>query len=324
MYSIEELTNIADKGIRNLSIPDEPKRLYEPIRYTLATGGKRIRPVLVLAACNMYSNSIDKAVYPAIAIELFHNFTLIHDDIMDKAPIRRNQPTVFAKWGADAAILSGDALNILAYQLVAKTEKDSLAQVINIFNTLAIGVCDGQQLDMDFETSHYITEEEYLNMIELKTSVLLKGALQIGATIGNAPQSDIFKLGEFGVNLGLAFQLQDDLLDAYGDSSTFGKKIGGDIVANKKTFLTIKAFSLAKGKSLELLSSYFKAQGVDPLVKVQEVLKIYDEVGGKQITEDKINQYFDKAIAALNKVNVNEEKKMVLTCLAERIMKRDR
>ncbi len=324
MYSIEELTNIADKGIRNLSIPDEPKRLYEPIRYTLATGGKRIRPVLVLAACNMYSNSIDKAVYPAIAIELFHNFTLIHDDIMDKAPIRRNQPTVFAKWGADAAILSGDALNILAYQLVAKTEKDSLAQVINIFNTLAIGVCDGQQLDMDFETSHYITEEEYLNMIELKTSVLLKGALQIGATIGNAPQSDIFKLGEFGVNLGLAFQLQDDLLDAYGDSSTFGKKIGGDIVANKKTFLTIKAFSLAKGKSLELLSSYFKAQGVDPLVKVQEVLKIYDEVGVKQITEDKINQYFDKAIAALNKVNVNEEKKMVLTCLAERIMKRDR
>ena len=324
MYSIEELTDIADKGILNLSIPEEPKRLYEPIRYTLASGGKRIRPVLVLAACNMYSNSVDKALYPAIAIELFHNFTLIHDDIMDKAPIRRNQPTVFAKWGSDIAILSGDALNILAYQLLAKSDKEILSQVINTFNKIALGVCDGQQYDMDFETAQYITQEEYLNMIELKTSVLLKGALQIGGIVAGAPQSDIIKLGEFGLNLGLAFQLQDDLLDAFGNSSTFGKKIGGDIVANKKTFLTIKAFSLAKGKSLELLSSYFKAEGVDPLQKVQEVLKIYNEVGVKEITEEKINEYFDNALSALDKMSVNGEKKVVLKSIAEKMMNRDR
>jgi len=324
MYSIEELTEIADKGILNLSIPEEPKRLYEPIRYTLASGGKRIRPVLVLAACNMYSNSVDKALYPAIAIELFHNFTLIHDDIMDKAPIRRNQPTVFAKWGSDIAILSGDALNILAYQLLAKSDKEILSQVINTFNKIALGVCDGQQYDMDFETAQYITQEEYLNMIELKTSVLLKGALQIGGIVAGAPQSDIIKLGEFGLNLGLAFQLQDDLLDAFGNSSTFGKKIGGDIVANKKTFLTIKAFSLAKGKSLELLSSYFKVEGVDPLQKVQEVLKIYNEVGVKEITEEKINEYFDNALSALDKMSVNGEKKVVLKSIAEKMMNRDR
>lgn len=324
MYSIEELTDIADKGILNLSIPEEPKRLYEPIRYTLASGGKRIRPVLVLAACNMFSNAVDKALYPALAIELFHNFTLIHDDIMDKAPIRRNQPTVFAKWGQDIAILSGDALNILAYQLLARSDKEIMAQVITTFNKIALGVCDGQQYDMDFEAAQYITQEEYLNMIELKTSVLLKGALQIGGIVAGAPQPDILKLGEFGLNLGLAFQLQDDLLDAFGNSNTFGKKIGGDIVANKKTFLTIKAFSLAKGKSLELLSSYFKAEGVDPVQKVQEVLKIYNEVGVKEITEKKINEYFDNALKALEGINISSEKKVVLQTIAERIMNRDR
>lgn len=324
MYSIEELTDIADKGIHNISIPEEPNRLYEPIRYTLASGGKRIRPVLVLAACNMYSNSIDKALYPALAIELFHNFTLIHDDIMDKAPIRRNQPTVYAKWGQDIAILSGDALNILAYQLLAKSDKEILAQVLNTFNKIALSVCDGQQYDMDFETAQYITQEEYLNMIELKTSVLLKGALQIGGIVAGAPQSDVIKLGEFGLNLGLAFQLQDDLLDAYGNSNTFGKKIGGDIVANKKTYLTIKAFSLAKGKSLELLSSYFKAQNVDPIQKVQEVLKIYNELEVKHETEAKINEYFDNALVALDKINISSEKKTVLLSLAQRMMNRDR
>ncbi|MDD3566829.1 MAG: polyprenyl synthetase family protein [Bacteroidales bacterium] len=324
MYSIEELTDIADKGILNLSIPEEPKRLYEPIRYTLASGGKRIRPVLVLAACNMFSNAVDKALYPALAIELFHNFTLIHDDIMDKAPIRRNQPTVFAKWGQDIAILSGDALNILAYQLLARSDKEIMAQVITTFNKIALGVCDGQQYDMDFETAQYITQEEYLNMIELKTSVLLKGALEIGGIVAGAPHPDILKLGTFGLNLGLAFQLQDDLLDAFGNSNTFGKKIGGDIVANKKTFLTIKAFSLAKGKSLELLSSYFKAEGVDPVQKVQEVLKIYNEVGVKEITEEKINEYFDNALKALEGINVSSEKKVVLQTIAERIMNRDR
>jgi geranylgeranyl diphosphate synthase, type II len=236
MYSFSQLVDLTDKGINSLTFPETPIRLYDPIRYTLASGGKRIRPVLVLAACNVYSNSIDKALHPALAIELFHNFTLIHDDIMDHAPLRRNQPTVFAKWGQDVAILSGDALNILAYQLLSKTDKEYLIQVLNVFNTIALGVCDGQQLDMDFETTQYVTQEEYITMIDLKTSILLKGALQIGGIIGGASHSDITNLGEFGRNLGLAFQLQDDLLDAYGDSNSFGKKIGGDIVANKKLF----------------------------------------------------------------------------------------
>jgi geranylgeranyl diphosphate synthase type II len=322
MYSITELVNIVDKGIMSLSIPNEPKRLYDPIRYTLASGGKRIRPVLVLAACNMYSNSIDKAVYPALAIELFHNFTLIHDDIMDKAPLRRNQPTVFAKWGQDIAILSGDALNIIAYQLLSKTDQENLGQVLSTFNRIALAVCDGQQMDMDFETSQFVSHEEYISMIELKTSVLLQGAMQIGGILGNASHADVIKLGEFGLNLGLAFQLQDDLLDAYGNTSTFGKKIGGDIIANKKTFLTIKAFSLAKGKSLEMLSSYYKAQGIDPLTKVQGVLSIYNEIGVKEITEQKITEYYQTSLKALDRINVSSEKKDVLNCLAQKIMER--
>jgi geranylgeranyl diphosphate synthase type II len=322
MYTIAELVNIIDKGVINLSIPKHPQRLYEPILYTLASGGKRVRPVLVLAAYNAFSESIDKALYPALAIELFHNFTLIHDDIMDKAPLRRNQPTVYAKWGSDVAILSGDALNILAYQLLSKTDIAHLSPVLNVFNTIALGVCDGQQMDMDFESTHYVSQEEYITMIELKTSILLKGALQIGGIIGGASQSDINNLGEFGRNLGLAFQLQDDLLDSYADSSTFGKIIGGDIIANKKTFLTINAFDLAKGNTLEMLNSYFKAENIDPTQKVNGVIGIYNEVGVKQITEEKIDEYYKNALKALEKISVKPEKKEVLYLLAKMIMER--
>jgi geranylgeranyl diphosphate synthase type II len=323
MYSLESLSEIVDKGIINLSIPKEPKRLYEPIRYTLASGGKRIRPVLVLAACNAFSESIEKALNPALAIELFHNFTLIHDDIMDNAPIRRNNPTVFAKWNSDIAILSGDALSILAYQLLSKTDKEFLIPVLNVFNSLALGVCDGQQMDMDFETNQYVTQDEYLTMIELKTSILLKGALQIGAIIGGASQSDITQIGEFGKNLGLAFQLQDDLLDSYGDVNSFGKKIGGDILANKKTFLAIKAYSLAKGNSFDLLNSYFKAENIDPQQKIEGVLKIYNEIGVKELTKAKIDEYSQNAMAALNKISIYPERKDILSCLAEKIMNRN-
>jgi geranylgeranyl diphosphate synthase, type II len=324
MYSIVQLNEIIEKGIITLSIPKEPKKLYDPIRYTLASGGKRIRPVLALAANNAFSNSIDNAIYPALAIELFHNFTLIHDDIMDNAPLRRGQPTVFAKWGKDIAILSGDALNILAYQLLSKTDQSNLSQVLNVFNSVALGVCDGQQMDMDFETSPYVTQDEYITMIELKTSVLLKGALQIGGIVGGATRSDIINLGEFGKNLGLAFQLQDDLLDSYGDSISFGKRIGGDIIENKKTFLTIKAFNLAKGNTLEMLNGYFKAENIDPLKKVNGVINIYDEIGIKQITEEKISEYYQAAIKSLDKISVKPEKKDILHCLAKMIMERNK
>ncbi len=322
MYNIIELTELVDRGIKNLSIPEEPSLLYTPIRYTLASGGKRIRPVLVLVSCNVYSESVDDAIFPALAVELFHNFTLIHDDIMDNAPLRRNQPTVHKKWGPNVAILSGDALYVMAYQLLSKTEKSKLGKVLSVFNDIALGVCEGQQMDMDFETTPFVSQEEYLQMIELKTSVLIKGALQIGGIIGGAPEADIIKLGEFGLNLGIAFQLQDDLLDSYGDPNIFGKKIGGDIAANKKTFLTIKAFSLAKGNSLDLLNSYFKAENIDPGKKISGVKTIYDELGIKKITEEKIQEFYQKALIAYEKLSGDFNRKSVLLSLAENIMGR--
>jgi geranylgeranyl diphosphate synthase type II len=322
MYSIQQLTELVEKGIHNLTVPSEPALLYDPIKYTLASGGKRVRPVLVLVACNLYSDSIDKAVFPALAIELFHNFTLIHDDIMDNAPLRRNKPTVFAKWGQNIAILSGDALNVMAYQLLAKTDKTHLGNVLSVFNKIALGVCEGQQLDMDFETAPFVTPDEYTQMIELKTSVLIKGALQIGGIIGGATASDLIHLGDFGLNLGIAFQLQDDLLDIYGDSNAFGKQVGGDIVANKKTFLTIKALSLAKGKTLDLLNGYIKAENLDPDKKVAGVKDIYEELGVKKIAEAKIQEYYQKAILSFDKLKVNQERKNLLKCLADNIMSR--
>jgi geranylgeranyl diphosphate synthase type II len=241
---------------------------------------------------------------------------------MDNAPLRRNQPTVYNKWGPNIAILSGDAMYVMAYQLLAKTEKSKLGKVLSVFNDIALGVCEGQQMDMDFETTQFVTQEEYLKMIELKTSVLVKGALQIGGIIGGAPDSDIIKLGEFGLNLGIAFQLQDDLLDSYGDSNIFGKKIGGDIIANKKTFLTIKAFSLAKGNTLDLLNGYFKAENIDPEKKVSGVKEIYDKLGIKQITEEKIQEFYQKALIAYEKLNENFDRKHILLSLAESIMGR--
>ncbi len=322
MYSIEQLSEFINKALGGINIPNEPKNLYAPIRYGLSTGGKRLRPVFSLAACNAFSNNIDQAIFPSLAIEVFHNFTLVHDDIMDNAPTRRNQPTVFAKWGSNVAILSGDAMNVLAYQLLGKTNKEILPQIFFIFNEIAIGVCEGQQMDMDFETAHYVAEEEYLKMIELKTAVLIKGALEIGATIGGAKRDDIIKIGLFGKYLGLAFQLQDDLLDTFGDAQVFGKRIGGDIVSNKKTYLTVKGFNLAKGKQLELLNGYYKAQNVDPNQKIEGVKAIYNELGIKEITEQKIQEFYQTSITNLESLSVNDENKQVLICLAEKVMER--
>lgn len=322
MYNLEQLSDLVEKSLMALSIPSEPQNLYKPIRYAIASGGKRIRPVLTLAGCNAFSQTIDHAIFPALALEVFHNFTLVHDDIMDNAPLRRNHPTVYAKWGQNTAILSGDAMNVLAYQLLGRTSKEYLPQVFSVFNTIALSVCEGQQMDMDFESSPFVTQEEYIKMIELKTAVLVKGALEIGAILGGASSSDVNKIGEFGKNLGLAFQLQDDLLDTYGDVSVFGKRIGGDIVANKKTFLTVKGFNLAKGKQLELLSSYFKAQNIEPETKIFEVKKIYDEYGIKEITEQKIQECFNLSQQSLEKLSVKSDKKETLNSLADKIMER--
>lgn len=323
MYSIDELSGILEKALNNLNIPEEPQNLYKPIEYILSSGGKRIRPVLTLAACNMFKEKIDQAIYPALAVEVFHNFTLIHDDIMDNADMRRGKETVHKKWDNNVGILSGDAMSILAYKLIVKTDPKYIASIIDVFNDFALGICEGQQYDMDFETMKYVTQEEYTKMIELKTSVLLKGALQIGAIIGDAKESDIIEIGNFGRNIGIAFQLQDDLLDAYGDTKVFGKKQGGDIVANKKTILTIKAFSNARGSSLEKLSSLYQSTNIDESTKIAEVIKIFDETKVKEETELLISSYYQKAMESFNKIDVNPSRKEVLELISQKIMSRN-
>ena len=322
MYSLKELIELIDAEIKGLKLPESPVLLYTPITYTLDSGGKRIRPALVLAACNLFSDSVVNAIPSALAVELFHNFTLIHDDIMDNAPLRRNRPTVFKQWGQNVAILSGDALCILAYQQLAKTDVAFLRKIFPIFNGIALNICEGQQMDMDFETAPFVTQEEYLRMIELKTAALLKGSLQIGGTIGGGSAQDIINLGEFGLNLGIAFQLQDDLLDAYGDLNVFGKQIGNDIVTNKKTFLAIKALSVAKGHTLELLRGYFNARDIEPGKKIAGVKNIYNELGIDKITENIILEYHNRALVAFDKINVKDDRKDILLSIAQTIMGR--
>ena len=322
MYSIQELSDIVEKSINQTNLPQQPERLYEPIKYILSTGGKRIRPVLTLAACNVFSNTIDDAIYPALAVEVFHNFTLIHDDIMDNAYMRRNKQTVHVKWDNNVAILSGDAMSIYAYQLLQKVKPTILPSVLNVFNTFAMGICEGQQMDMDFESKSFVAQEEYIRMIELKTSVLLEGALKIGAIIGGASNSDVLNIGEFGRNMGIAFQLQDDLLDTYGDVHVFGKKIGGDIVANKKTILTVMALSHAKGSDLELLNSYYKLPNMDPAMKVDAVVALYNSLKVKDYVEELIESYHKKALSHLGKISVAPAQKVILEELTERLMTR--
>lgn len=324
MYSAEELSGMFENALANLKFPEEPQNLYEPIKYILYTGGKRLRPLLTLASCNLFKESVDKAIFPALAIEVFHNFTLVHDDMMDNADIRRGKETIHRKWNFNVGILSGDAMSILAYKLLSKTDKQFVVPVLETFNEFSLGICEGQQLDMDFENVRYITQEEYTQMIKLKTAILLKGALQIGAIIGEANDSDINEIGLFGLNLGIAFQLQDDLLDVYGDTKVFGKKIGGDILANKKTILTVKAFSKAKGSSLESLSRLYQSNNIDPTTKVSEVIKIFDETNVKEEIEQLIVNYHSKAIDSFNKISMPTSRKEVLLGISNKIMSRNR
>lgn len=324
MYSFNDLQAIVEKSFGELQLPKEPRDLYEPISYTISLGGKRIRPVLCLMASNVFSDIIDKAVKPAMALEIFHNFTLIHDDIMDKAEVRRGKPTVYRKWNTNVAILSGDAACIVAYKYLVQTEPTILPEILKVFNTTALEVCDGQQFDMEYEKLPFVTEDDYLRMIELKTSVLLAGAAKIGALIGGASAGDAEKLYNFGKYLGLAFQLQDDLLDSFGDPKVFGKAIGGDIIANKKTFLMINATKLAKGETLSKLQKLVKEPTDTPEEKVEGVKQIYRELGIKELTEDRINHYYNLALAELVKLSVREERKEMLLGFAEGLMKRDR
>ena len=254
MKSLPELSDLIHQSVNKLQFPVSPKGLYDPIRYMLSLGGKRMRPVLTLMACDAFNGDVERAISPALGLEVFHNFTLLHDDIMDNAPLRRSKPTVHEKWNSNIAILAGDAMFVQSCQLVMDTPSSVVKEVMEVFTKTALEVCEGQQYDMDFESMNEVSIEEYIDMIRLKTAVLLGASLKIGALIGNADSEAASHLYDFGVNLGIAFQLQDDILDVYGDASFFGKQVGGDILANKKTYLLITALNKANGEIKETIT----------------------------------------------------------------------
>ncbi|MEJ6978815.1 polyprenyl synthetase family protein [Pedobacter sp. P351] len=323
MYNIIQLQDLVNKEIAEKQYSNQPAELYEPIRYIMALGGKRMRPALLLMACDLFEGSIIKALKPAIGIEVFHNFTLMHDDIMDKAPLRRGSETVHEKWNDSIAILSGDVMLVEAYQLMMKVDDSILREVLNIFSETATGVCEGQQIDMNFESLGEVSMNEYLEMIRLKTAVLLAGSLKIGALIGEAKPEEADALYHFGENLGLAFQLQDDILDVYGDPEKFGKQVGGDIIANKKTFLLIKALELAEDLEKEELSFWLNEENPEPEVKVSAVTEIYNRLGVRQLAEHQMNTFAEKALSALEKIPANGEKKKALRAFAEQLLIRE-
>lgn len=322
MHSIKALQQIIDQAVRETTYPAEPKELYEPISYLMSLGGKRLRPAMVLMATDLFNGDIKAALAPALAIELFHNFTLMHDDIMDKAPLRRGKPTVHAKWNESVAILSGDVMFVKAYKMMIQVKPDILIQVLDIFNTTAVGVCEGQQIDMNFELRDEVSIAEYIEMIRLKTAVLLGGALKIGALIGEASETDAQHLYEFGENLGIAFQLQDDILDVYGDPEKFGKQVGGDIISNKKTFLLITALALAEGDVLTELNHWLSLKEFNPQEKVNAVRAIYDQLGIRTLSESKMQSYAEKSISEFNLINVPLDNKGILLEFAEMLVER--
>jgi geranylgeranyl diphosphate synthase type II len=324
MYNQEELKNLVDKAIINLSYNKEAKKLIDPVEYILSIGGKRLRPVLALMACNLYSDKIDGAIMPATGIEVFHNFTLVHDDIMDQAPLRRNFPTVHNKWNVNQAVLSGDVMAFVANDCFLQAPPACMAKVFRVFNKAAIEVCIGQQLDIDFEKAIIVSQEEYVRMIELKTAVLIAASVKIGAIIGGAGDKDSDLLYEFGRNLGLAFQIQDDLLDTYGDAKVFGKTPGGDIISNKKTFLLVKALETASGKQLKQLQEQIALKEFDPETKVRKVIDIYDQLNIKPITENLANEYINTAFILLEKISALKERKKELTLLASSLIGRNK
>jgi geranylgeranyl diphosphate synthase type II len=324
MYSQSELKNLVNRAIKNLSYNREAEKLIDPVRYILSIGGKRLRPVLALMACNLFSDKIDETVMPATGLEVFHNFTLVHDDIMDQAPVRRNYPTVHNKWNINQAVLSGDVMAFIANECFLQTPPRCLLKVFKVFNTAAIEVCVGQQLDIDLEKATIVSQDEYLRMIELKTAVLIAASVKIGAVIGGAEDKDSDLLYEFGRNLGLAFQIQDDLLDIYGDVKVFGKMQGGDIVSNKKTFLYVKALEIASVDQLKRLHEQFAMKEFDPETKVKKVIDIYDQLNIKAITENLANDYINTAFNQLDKIGVVKERKEELSQVASSLIGRDK
>lgn len=321
IYSFDYILNVINNEIKGLKYPYNPKSLFDPITYILSIGGKRVRPALALMSYNLYKEDVEKALPIALGIELFHNFTLLHDDLMDRADVRRGKPTVHIKWSDNAAVLSGDAMLIEAYKEINKIDSEYLQEILTHFSKMATEICCGQQLDMEFEQRSDVTIPEYLEMIRLKTAVLLGCALKEGAVLANASVSDIDNLYDFGINIGLAFQLKDDLLDVYGDPETFGKKIGGDILCNKKTFLLISA--LTDNSVNQELNRWINAKEFDNNEKIKAVTDIYNKLNLKQRSEELIADYYKKAIQNLEKINVDKTRKETLYNLAEYLITRN-
>jgi len=324
MLNYQELYDKVNLYIENMPYNAQPEGLYAPIKYVLELGGKRIRPVLMLMAYNLYKDNVDDILPNSIALETYHNFTLLHDDLMDRADMRRGHLTVHKKWNDNTAILSGDAMLIMAYKLFTETTNPQMMKAVKTFNAATLGVCDGQQYDVEFESRNDVREEEYMEMIRLKTSLLLACALKIGAELAGASPEDADSLYQFGEKMGLAFQLQDDLLDVYGDPAVFGKQIGGDILCNKKTFMLINAFNRANPTQKAQLQEWVDKTDFVPAEKIQAVTALYDAVGIKAICLDKIEQLFTQSLECLAKVKVDESKKTELKAFADKLLKRNK
>jgi geranylgeranyl diphosphate synthase type II len=321
---MQALQTLVNEAITAINWNKTPTELYEPIDYTLQLGGKRLRPALALAACDLLGGDPHQALPAAVGIELFHNFTLIHDDIMDNAPLRRGQPTVYQKYNTNTAILSGDALFVVAYQHIAQTPAHALPAVLHTFNTAALQVCEGQQLDMNYETLRTITLPQYIEMIALKTSVLLAAAMQIGALIAGANPHDAQCIYDFGKHTGIAFQIQDDILDVFADAQKFGKQIGGDILSNKNTYLKITAYNNASPQQTLLLNQLFydENNGLTPNQKIQKITELYQTLHVKQQAQAAMQQQLDIAFAAMNKITAPEHKKQTLIQYAQYLVER--
>lgn len=302
----------------------EPKNLYEPIDYILQLSGKRIRPILTLMATDIFSGEYKKAFPAALAVEVFHNFTLVHDDIMDDAPLRRGKETVHEKWNLNTGILSGDAMLILAYQYFENYDPKTFQKLAQLFSKTALEVCDGQQLDIDFETRNEVTIDEYINMIRLKTSVLVAAALKMGAIIADAPEKDANLLYEYGLNLGIAFQLQDDYLDTFGDPETFGKQVGGDIIENKKTYLYIKALELANTEDQQKLKFFYSQKLEENSIKIHEVQRIFERCDIPALIQKLIQEYTTSSFDSLKQMNISDESKKSLEAFGSYLMERSK
>ena len=324
MYTSNELLEIINQYLSKLSYDRKPASLYEPIKYVLDLGGKRIRPTLMLLSYNLYKDNPQEILSSACALETYHNYTLLHDDLMDEAPLRRGQQTVHMKWNANQAILSGDSMLVLAYERLAKCDTKHLEAVLSLFTETALQIGEGQQYDMEFEMRNDVAVEEYIEMIRLKTSVLLAYATKMGAILADATQEDAENLYKFGEQIGLAFQLQDDYLDVYGDAKVFGKKIGGDIVSNKKTYMLITAFNQANTGQRAELENWINKKDFNTEEKIVAITRLYNEIGIDKLAKEKMNFYYEQGKNFLDAVKLPDERKEALAEYAAKMMKRQK